>query len=255
MAREQKPSIVFIDELDSICGKRTEGENDGTRRIKTEILVQMVRMVLCLDGPCVHVRTARSWPIDGWCPCAGVRFSTLSVFGFGRHSHRATNLPQQLDSAVLRRFEQRIYIGLPSEEARKRLFKLEISSSRSTLTERDLDELAKRTDGYSGSDISQICKKANMTPLRLIMDAQYFKMVEGRWLPAKEGETNARRVRWTDLERQQIGEPALTIDHFYAAIRATQKTVSTKDLAQYRNFQSAGGDNGNGAEDVNRAGR
>lgn len=41
MAMESKPSIIFIDEIDAICGKRTDDENDATRRIKTEFLVQM----------------------------------------------------------------------------------------------------------------------------------------------------------------------------------------------------------------------
>jgi vacuolar protein-sorting-associated protein 4 len=41
LAREKKPSIIFIDEIDSLCTSRSEGENDATRRIKTEFLVQV----------------------------------------------------------------------------------------------------------------------------------------------------------------------------------------------------------------------
>ena len=41
MAREKKPAIIFIDEIDSLCGSRTEGQNDSSRRVLTEFLVQM----------------------------------------------------------------------------------------------------------------------------------------------------------------------------------------------------------------------
>ena len=60
MAREAGKAIIFIDEIDSLCSSRSEGENDSTRRIKTEFLVQMQgvcvfprRWLLC-DGPCVR---------------------------------------------------------------------------------------------------------------------------------------------------------------------------------------------------------
>lgn len=80
MARDMKPSMIFIDEVDSLCGKRTEGENESSRRIKTEFLVQM-------DG------------------CGNNQEGVL-VMG-------ATNTPWELDDAFRRRFQKRIYIHLP----------------------------------------------------------------------------------------------------------------------------------------------
>lgn len=85
MAREQKPSIIFIDEIDSLCGARTEGSNDSSRRVLTEFLVQMQGV--------------------------GSNNDKLLVLG-------ATNTPWELDSAIRRRFEKRIYIALPGETAR-----------------------------------------------------------------------------------------------------------------------------------------
>jgi len=78
MAREHDSSIIFIDEIDSLCSARTEGESEGTKRVKTEFLVQM-------DGAGSHV---------------GGRVLVLA----------ATNIPWNLDNAILRRFEKRIYI-------------------------------------------------------------------------------------------------------------------------------------------------
>merc|ERR1719221_2230080 len=86
MAREQKPSIVFIDEVDSLCGERGgSGESDAGRRIKTEFLAQM-------DG-------------------VGKSKEGLLTLG-------ATNTPWSIDTAIRRRFEKRIYIPLPEAEAR-----------------------------------------------------------------------------------------------------------------------------------------
>lgn len=64
MAREKKPSIIFIDEVDSLCGSRSEGENDSSRRIKTEFLVQMQGVGNSMDGVLVLGATNVPWELD-----------------------------------------------------------------------------------------------------------------------------------------------------------------------------------------------
>ena len=142
MARGQRPSIIFVDEIDSLCSSRSEGENDTTRRIKTEFLVQMQGVGKGAEG--------------------------MLVLG-------ATNVPWELDPAVRRRFEKRIYIPLPEAPARAQMFKLNLGETPHDLTEDDFNVLAANTEGYSGSDISIIVKDALMEPIRKCQVAKKFR--------------------------------------------------------------------------------
>ena len=108
MAREKKPAIIFIDEVDSLCGSRSEGENETSRRIKTEFLVQMQGVGNDNDG--------------------------ILVLG-------ATNVPWELDPAIRRRFERRIYIPLPELQARTGQFKIRLGKTPHNLTEDDFLQL------------------------------------------------------------------------------------------------------------------
>ncbi|KAL8182593.1 UNVERIFIED_CONTAM: Vacuolar protein sorting-associated protein 4B [Gekko kuhli] len=144
LARENKPSIIFIDEIDSLCGSRSENESEAARRIKTEFLVQMQGVGVDNDG--------------------------ILVLG-------ATNIPWVLDSAIRRRFEKRIYIPLPEDHARTAMFKLHLGSTPNSLNESDYRELGKRTDGYSGADISIIVRDALMQPVRKVQSATHFRKV------------------------------------------------------------------------------
>merc|ERR1712123_114174 len=114
MAREQKPSIIFIDEIDSLTSSRSDNESESARRIKTEFLVQMQGVGNDNDG--------------------------VLVLG-------ATNIPWVLDSAIRRRFEKRIYIDLPEEHARTHMFKLNMGDTPCTITEEEYRQLGSRTDG------------------------------------------------------------------------------------------------------------
>lgn len=141
MARESKPAIIFIDEIDSLCGSRSEGENETSRRIKTEFLVQMQGVGSDNDG--------------------------ILVLG-------ATNVPWELDPAVRRRFERRIYIPLPDIHARAAMFKIRLGKTPHCLTEEDFMELGKASEGYSGSDITIVVKEAMMMPVRKCQTATKF---------------------------------------------------------------------------------
>ncbi|XP_032468074.1 vacuolar protein sorting-associated protein 4A isoform X2 [Phocoena sinus] len=142
LARQHKPSIIFIDEVDSLCGSRNENESEAARRIKTEFLVQMQGVGNNNDG-------------------------TL-VLG-------ATNIPWVLDSAIRRRFEKRIYIPLPEEAARAQMFRLHLGSTPHNLTDANIHELARKTEGYSGADISIIVRDSLMQPVRKVQSATHFK--------------------------------------------------------------------------------
>jgi len=144
MARENKPSIIFIDEIDALCGPRGEGESEASRRIKTELLVQM----------------------------DGVGRDSRGVLILG-----ATNIPWQLDAAIRRRFQRRVHISLPDMPARMRMFELAVGTTPCELKQEDYRTLGQLSEGYSGSDISIAVQDALMQPVRKIQTATHYKKV------------------------------------------------------------------------------
>merc|ERR1712137_103159 len=111
--------VIFIDEVDSLLTQRSENDIEASRRIKTEFLVQM-------DG-------AGQDPEE-----------RILVVG-------ATNRPQEIDEAARRRFMKRLYIPLPGKTARKQMMLNLLRDQNHRLTDEDLEEMAVKTKGYSGS--------------------------------------------------------------------------------------------------------
>ncbi|KAK7161294.1 hypothetical protein R3I94_004087 [Phoxinus phoxinus] len=140
VARELQPSIIFIDEIDSLLCERREGEHDASRRLKTEFLIEF-------DG----VQSGGD--------------ERVLVMG-------ATNRPQELDEAVLRRFAKRIYVALPTEESRLEVLKNLLSKHRNPLSQKELSQLARMTEGYSGSDLTSLAKDAALGPIRELRPEQ-----------------------------------------------------------------------------------
>eukprot|EP01062_Namystynia_karyoxenos_P021097 TRINITY_DN179_c0_g2_i1.p1 TRINITY_DN179_c0_g2~~TRINITY_DN179_c0_g2_i1.p1 ORF type:complete len:466 (+),score=149.64 TRINITY_DN179_c0_g2_i1:83-1399(+) len=140
LAEDLAPSVVFIDEVDSLLGQRGE-DQDYMRRLKTEVLVQM-------DGVKTHEHN---------------RVLVLA----------ATNRPQDIDSACLRRFTKRVHIPLPDSEARiahVRRMAAADSGVRFRLAQADLARLAAKTENYSYSDLTALVKEAAIMPVRELGD-------------------------------------------------------------------------------------
>ncbi|OWB77622.1 ATP binding protein [[Candida] boidinii] len=143
LAKKLAPSIIFVDEIDSLLGSRSnENENESSRRIKNEFLVQWSDLTKAAAGR-----------------DQGEDLQRVLVLA-------ATNLPWSIDEAARRRFVRRQYIPLPELETRKyQLLKL-LSHQNHNLNESDMVKLIEITDGFSGSDITALAKDAAMGPLR-----------------------------------------------------------------------------------------
>jgi SpoVK/Ycf46/Vps4 family AAA+-type ATPase len=134
VASYRAPSVVFIDEVDSMLTQRKADENEASRRIKTEFLVQ-------LDG------------------AGNDRKGQVLIIG-------ATNRPQELDDAARRRFVKRLYIPLPDQDGREALMINLLKRNDHTLTAAQLAQLARDSEGFSGADLKILCTEAAMGPLR-----------------------------------------------------------------------------------------
>ncbi|TPX38252.1 hypothetical protein SmJEL517_g00037 [Synchytrium microbalum] len=191
MARHYAPSTIFIDEIDSVCSTRGEGsEHEASRRVKSEILMQM-------DG----VATAAATP-------EGEREPIVMVLA-------ATNFPWQIDEALRRRLEKRIYIPLPDVESRRELLRINLKQVPLDPGV-DLDELAKLLEGYSGADITNICRDASMMGMR--------RRIRG--LPAEQIKS---------ISKSELEIPA-TMEDFVAAKSRIQSSVSQADIRKYQDW-------------------
>lgn len=217
LARENSPSVIFIDELDSIAGARTDGENEGTRRVKTEFLIQM----------------------------QGVGHDDRDLLVLG-----ATNLPWALDPAVRRRFEKRIYIPLPDELARQAMLKIMIKDTPNALDENHMKVVSEIAKGFSGSDISTLVKEACYQPLRKCESAVSFKLVvdpkDGiqKYTPCPPSDPEATKMRLHEIPASKLYLPIVGIDDLMEAMNKSKPSVSEGDLDRYIQFTNDFGQEG-----------
>ncbi|KAI1760004.1 AAA-domain-containing protein [Hypoxylon sp. FL1150] len=155
LAKVMAPSIIFVDEIDSLLSQRSgSGEHEATRRIKTEFLIQWSDLQRAAAG---------RESIGGANKERGDPNRVLVL--------AATNLPWAIDEAARRRFVRRQYIPLPEAETRTTQLKTLLGQQKHSLTDTDIAELVNLTDGFSGSDITALAKDAAMGPLRALGEA------------------------------------------------------------------------------------
>jgi SpoVK/Ycf46/Vps4 family AAA+-type ATPase len=136
VARDAAPSIIFLDEVDALLSTRkSDGEHEASRRLKTEFMVQM----------------------------EGITSDENRVLVLA-----CTNCPWDMDSAVLRRFPRRIFVPLPDAAARRALIQhlLKKAGKHSLKRRQQIDDLVSRLDGFSCSDIVAIASEASFGPIR-----------------------------------------------------------------------------------------
>ncbi|XP_056851175.1 uncharacterized protein LOC108827342 isoform X4 [Raphanus sativus] len=146
LASKVSPTIIFVDEVDSMLGQRTRvGEHEAMRKIKNEFMSH--------------------W--DGLMTKPGERILVLA----------ATNRPFDLDEAIIRRFERRIMVGLPGVENREKILKTLLAKEK---VDENLDykELSMMTEGYTGSDLKNLCTTAAYRPVRELIQQERIKDTE-----------------------------------------------------------------------------
>lgn len=188
MARFHAPSTIFIDEIDSLCSRRgSDSEHEASRRVKSELLIQM-------DGITNNEDPAK----------------VVMVLA-------ATNFPWDIDEALRRRLEKRIYIPLPNSSGREALLKINLKDVE-VCPELNINDIAERLEGYSGADITNVCRDASMMAMR--------RRIHG---------LTPEEIR--NLTKEELELPVSRED-FEEAIRKINKSVSREDLEKYEKWMS-----------------
>lgn len=195
-------SVIFIDEVDSLCRNRSQSEQESTRRIKTELLIQL--NALDRDG------------------ASGVYLLC------------ATNCPWELDSAFLRRFQKRIYVPLPDTEARVGILKSKMSKTK-LADDINWEELGQWTEGLSGSDLGDLAQEVLFVPVRQLQKTQHWQLsTTGDGVIPWSGDIDVRRMKMGQVPSHLLPHPPpISRQHFLLALNAIKPTVTKEMLGQY----------------------
>ncbi|OEL25936.1 ATPase family AAA domain-containing protein 1-A, partial [Dichanthelium oligosanthes] len=139
LAHKLQPAIIFIDEVDSFLGQRRTTDHEAMTNMKTEFM--------------------SLW--DGFTTDQNARVMVLA----------ATNRPSELDEAILRRFTQIFEIGIPVQSERSKILQV-VLKGENVEPNIDYDHIARLCEGFTGSDILELCKQAAFYPIRELLDSE-----------------------------------------------------------------------------------
>ncbi|TYG60349.1 hypothetical protein ES288_D07G061800v1 [Gossypium darwinii] len=203
LASKIAPSVIFVDEVDSMLGRRENpGEHEAMRKMKNEFMVNW-------DG----LRTKDT-----------ERVLVLA----------ATNRPFDLDEAVIRRLPRRLMVNLPDAANRAKILKV-ILAKEDLSPEVDFDAVASMTDGYSGSDLKNLCVTAAHRPIKEILEKEKKEraaaLAEGKPPPPLSGSADIRSLNMDDFKYA----------HERVCASVSSESVNMTELLQWNELYGEGG--------------
>ncbi|XP_047270519.1 peroxisome biosynthesis protein PAS1 [Capsicum annuum] len=203
LASKIAPSVIFVDEVDSMLGRRENPEeHQAMRRLKNEFMLNW-------DG----LRTKDT-----------ERVLVLA----------ATNRPFDLDEAVIRRLPHRLMVNLPDAPNRAKILKV-ILAKEDLAQDVDLESVASMTDGYSGSDLKNLCATAAYRPIRDILEKekkeQAADRADGGPPPALSSSADLRPLNMDDFR----------YSHQHVCASVLSESTNMTELLQWNDLYGEGG--------------
>uniref|UniRef100_A0ACD5YM95 Uncharacterized protein n=1 Tax=Avena sativa TaxID=4498 RepID=A0ACD5YM95_AVESA len=203
LASKISPSVIFVDEVDGMLGRRENpGEHEAMRKMKNEFMV--------------------NW--DGLRTKDKERVLVLA----------ATNRPFDLDEAVIRRLPRRLMVNLPDASNRKKILSV-ILAKEDLADDLELEAIANLTEGYSGSDLKNLCVTAAHLPIREILEKEKKEKAlaeaEKRPLPQSCSSNDVRALRISDFKRA----------HEQVCASVSSDSTNMNELIQWNDLYGDGG--------------
>ncbi|KAL8253190.1 hypothetical protein R6Q59_036883 [Mikania micrantha] len=200
LAYKLQPAIIFIDEVDSFLGQRRTTDHEALTNMKTEFMAL--------------------W--DGFTTDQNARVMVLA----------ATNRPSELDEAILRRLPQAFEIGIPDRKERADILRVILKGER-VEDDIDLDSIAALCEGYTGSDLLELCKQAAYFPIRDLLDDEKkgkssLKSLVGRRV-TKTIVTSRSRESGSDIQKTRVAAREYTGLNSQSEVWSVPRETPTDD--------------------------